>query len=589
MNELIKWFEENTENSSLKELSGDDETLADLFTFTCSNHNIRYELLLLINASGLIISNLFGDTSEDVHPLVGRKIEADRLESCPFELIRITSELGYTIVSTYHLGAHRILESISYSIESVMHILNRAQKRNKHILDCLDYLNSAISIFDKNANLLYTNKNFCTLFHIDDPKNVLGMNITDIMDKYGITISARDTKSSHLKMFDVLKNGEEELNLERLLESKYSPNPIQLVENDILPIFDSNKEVIGVIDIFRSYHQEFQRSKKFIALSANYTFNDIIHKSTVIDEQIALAKKMALSDNTVLVSGESGVGKELFAQSIHNHSNRKTNPFVALNCASFPSELIASELFGYEAGAFTDASKKGHIGKFELANGGTLFLDEISELPYDSQSKLLRVLETWVISRLGGTKEIPVDVRLVAASNKDLKNMVEKGLFREDLYYRLHSLTLRIPPLRQRPDDIALLANFFLKQTAQQNSSKPKKLRPDALGMLRNYDWPGNVRELKNVMTAITILSKEDVVTAEAIKKYGFSNDAYNTPIYDGSSGEKISSIKREISRQYATLLTESLLMTKGNKSKAAELIGVSVRTFYRMLDKYVN
>lgn len=588
MKELLEWFEQNTEKGPERKVSGEDAALAELFSLTCSSHNIRYEMILLINSSGFII-NALGDTLQSIPLLTGRKLLPEIFDSCPFEMIRITNSLGCTIVSTYHLGARSILESISKSIEDVMRILNKAQQETRHILNCLDYLNSAISIFDKNANLLYTNRNFCALFHIDDPASVLGMNIEDIMSKYGIAISARDTKSSHLKMMDVLKSGEEEINLERLLESKYSPNPIQLVENDILPIFDEKKEVIGVIDIFRSYHQEFQRTKKFIALSAIYTFNDIIHKSKVIDEQIALAKKMAVSGSTVLISGESGVGKELFAQSIHNHSNRRNNPFVALNCASFPSELIASELFGYEAGAFTDASKKGHMGKFELANSGTLFLDEISELPYDSQSKLLRVLETWVISRLGGTKEIPVDVRLIAASNKDLKSMVEKGLFREDLYYRLNSLTLRIPPLRQRPDDIALLADFFLKQSARQNAHKPKKLRADALGALQGHDWPGNVRELKNVMTAITILSKDDVITADTIKKYGFSNGVVNTPIYDGPSEEKISSIKREISRQYAKLLTESLLLANGNKRRAAEMIGVSVRTFYRMLDKYVK
>lgn len=589
MNELLKWFKETTENSPIRQICGDDEILSDLFNLTCTGHNIRYEFLLLINSSGLIISTHFESMSEGSNLLLGRTIDLKCLETCPFELICVTNELNHTIISTYSLGARRILESINSSIESIMRIVIKAQEKNKHILSCLDYLNSAISIFDEKANLLYTNKNFCTLFHIDDQNNILGMNIKDIMDKYGIAISARNTKSSHLKMLDVLKSGKEELNWEILLESKYSQSPIQLVENDILPIFDENKKVIGVIDIFRSYHQEFKRSQKFIALSANYTFNDIIHKSKVIDEQIDLAKKMAVSDSTVLVIGESGVGKELFVQSIHNHSHRRNNPFVALNCASFPSELIASELFGYESGAFTDASKKGHIGKFELANGGTLFLDEISELPYDSQSKLLRILETWVILRLGGTKEIPVDVRLVAASNKDLKNMVEKGLFREDLYYRLQSLTLRIPPLRQRPDDIVPLAEFFLKQAAAQNSNKPKKLQFDALNSLRNYDWPGNVRELKNVMTAITILSKNDIITAETVKKYGFSNDVHSNSIYDGPSDKKISSIKREISRQYATLLTEALHLANGNKSKAAKLIGVSVRTFYRMMDKYIN
>ncbi len=196
-----------------------------------------------------------------------------------------------------------------------------------------------------------------------------------------------------------------------------------------------------------------------------------------------------------MITGESGVGKELFAQSIHNYSPRHKGPFVALNCANFSDGLIESELFGYVGGAFTGASKNGQIGKFELADGGTLFLDEVGELPLHFQSKLLRVLETWMVTRIGSSKQIPVNVRLITATNRNLAEMVEEGLFRQDLYYRLQVLTLEIPPLRERKDDLALLSDSFLNQAAAPYLDTPKILSSQAKKVLMSYDWPGNVRE----------------------------------------------------------------------------------------------
>lgn len=586
---LIKWFLDQTNTTPYKKLSSRDISLSNLFETNCLNFNITSDMLMLVNDSNVIISVIFKDSEKSSNLLLGKTISYDMIATCPFNLTHIKDSLGNMIVSTQGLKDQETLYKISSSLEACWDVINNLQEETNYLLKCLDYLNTAMSIFDKNANLLFINKHYCELFHINDPSNVIGMNINDIMRTYGISISPLHTKSSRLKMHEVLKTGKEVLNWEIILESKFSSSPIQLTQNDILPIFNEHNEVVGIIDIFRSYYHEAKRSKKFIEMSASYTFNDIIHRSPIIDEQIDLAKRMAVSDRTVLVVGESGVGKELFVQSIHNHSHRKNGPFIALNCASFPSELISSELFGYEAGAFTDASKKGQIGKFELANGGTLFLDEISEMPYESQSKLLRVLETFVIVRLGGTKEIPVDVRIIAASNKDLKALVEKGLFREDLYYRLQSLTLNIPPLRRRPEDIVLLSEFFLKQNTAQNITTPKKLDFSAASLLRNYDWPGNVRELKNAMTAISILSKESTITGDTIKTYVFSNNASHSLNNDDSSEKKLFSIQQEISKQYAHLLTEALSIANGNKGKAAELIGVSKRTFYRMMDKYLK
>lgn len=584
MNDAIEWIVDQTAKTTKRKLVGENVVLAEIFELICSQHNLRYEMLLMIKNDGLIIkSNILG---QEIN-LQGYTIDLKKISECPFEIIYIHSDLGYTIVSTHHINATYVLQSIISSVDTMVKIVNSSQAYSQHIFTCLDSLDTAISIYDVDGHLLYTNKILCSLFNIEDRNKVLGMHINDIMETCGITISSLNKNTAKLKMFDVLKTGKKEIGWEIIMESRIHSNLIRMAENDILPIFDKDGTIIGVMDIIRSYNQNFQRSKKFIALSANYTFNDIIHASNIMQDRIALAKMMAKNNDAILVTGESGVGKELFVQAIHNYSNRKSNPFVALNCASFPSELITSELFGYEAGAFTDASKKGHIGKFELANGGTLFLDEISELPYDSQSKLLRVLETRIITRIGGTKEIPVNVRIIAASNKDLPQMVASGLFRKDLYYRLQTLTLQIPPLRQRRADIPPLCRHFLLQCAQQNSCTPKKIRADAISALQDYEWLGNVRELKNIMTSITLLSKDKIITAKTIDEYFHLNENFSRNINDDAPEIRIASIKDKISENYSNLLNEALIICNGNKKKAAELIGVSRKTFYRMLEKY--
>ena len=252
-----------------------------------------------------------------------------------------------------------------------------------------------------------------------------------------------------------------------------------LATNDMYPIFDREGKVNGVVEIARLRNKTIREVRSALGLTADYTFDDIIGESRLMAETKQLAATFAGSAYNILIYGESGVGKELFAQSIHNCSERKNNPFVAINCASIAPELIDSELFGYEGGAFTGASKNGQIGKFELANGGTLFLDEVAELPLHFQTKLLRTLETNQITRIGGSKNIPVDVRIIAATNCSLEKMIEEGLFREDLYYRLMVLNITIPPLREHPEDISLCAEFFSAAvgTAEQSGKEKDRCR----------------------------------------------------------------------------------------------------------------
>ncbi|HCP7062584.1 TPA: sigma 54-interacting transcriptional regulator, partial [Clostridioides difficile] len=227
---------------------------------------------------------------------------------------------------------------------------------------------------------------------------------------------------------------------------------------------------------------------------AKYKFNNIIGNSSIIKDCIKKAKKMALTDNPILITGETGTGKEAFTQSIHNHSNRKNKPFVAINCASLPSELLESELFGYEDGSFTGAKKGGKKGLFELAHTGTIFLDEIGDMPHDLQVKLLRVLQEKEIRKIGGTSIIPIDVRILAATNKDLEKLIIENKFRMDLFYRISMFTLDLPPLRKRLEDIPLLLESFLKELPYKNIKLDKSL----LEALNSYTWMGNIRELRN-------------------------------------------------------------------------------------------
>ncbi|MBV6644386.1 MAG: sigma-54-dependent Fis family transcriptional regulator [Cyclobacteriaceae bacterium] len=246
---------------------------------------------------------------------------------------------------------------------------------------------------------------------------------------------------------------------------------------------------------------------------------DIIGESNAINEIKSTIEKVAPTDARVLVTGENGTGKELVAKWVHEKSARASGSLVEVNCAAIPSELIESELFGHEKGSFTSAHKQ-RIGKFEQANGGTLFLDEIGDMSLSAQAKVLRALQESLISRVGGDKQIKVDVRVVAATNKDLKKEIADGKFREDLYHRLSVILIKVPPLRERKEDIPALANHFLQQIAKEYGTTPKEIDNKALGELANHEWTGNIRELRNVIERLVIMS-DGVITQEDVKKFG--------------------------------------------------------------------
>jgi transcriptional regulator with PAS, ATPase and Fis domain len=351
--------------------------------------------------------------------------------------------------------------------------------------------------------------------------------------------------------------------LDRLFDQDFVCNKV--------PITAAGKTVGAVAtlnDVRQIQRMEATVRKQILATGhvAAARFDDILGQSPALLDAIALAKDFAATRATVLIQGETGTGKELFAQSIHNASARSHGPFVAVNCAALPGHLLESELFGYVPGAFTGASQKGKPGLFELAHGGTIFLDEIAEIDAATQGKLLRVLQEKKVMRLGSDQVIPVDVRVVAATNKNLRGLVDKGAFRDDLYYRINVLQVRVPPLRERREDVAPLAQAFLKQ-AQPRSGR-LRLSPSALEELMSHGWPGNVRELQNVITRVAATQPDEMVSAAHLRALLAEPPADAAPW------------RRDDADQIGAALTQ----THGRIGEAADLLGVSRSTLWRRM-----
>jgi transcriptional regulator with PAS, ATPase and Fis domain len=325
-------------------------------------------------------------------------------------------------------------------------------------------------------------------------------------------------------------------------------------------------------------------AQRLSATRARYGFHDIQGKSPALEAAVAIARRAAPIDANVLITGESGTGKEVIAQAIHTAGPRAAEPFVGINVAAMPRELLEAELFGYERGAFTGARQEGNPGKLELAGDGTILLDEIGEMPLDTQAKLLRVLQDRLVTRLGGSAEIPVQARVIATTHRDLEELVDEGKFRMDLLYRLRVLAIRVPPLRDRPEDIQVLALTFLRRFAEQQRKRLREMGPHVTGELERYDWPGNVRELANVMEAEVSLAPPDVEVLERlvtrlVGRFRLPGAASTGEFRAIAQGEPIVPLAEVEKRAFLSAL-EKL----GSVAKAAEALGVSKVTFYAKL-----
>ncbi|USK58205.1 sigma-54 interaction domain-containing protein [Peribacillus asahii] len=313
-----------------------------------------------------------------------------------------------------------------------------------------------------------------------------------------------------------------------------------------------------------------------------YSFEEIIGDSMAMKEAKELAIRIATSNSTVLLTGESGTGKELFAQAIHGISRRKNNPFIAVNCAAIPGELFESELFGYEPGAFSGARKEGKPGKFELAMNGTLFLDEISELPYEAQGKLLRVLQEKEVERIGGTVSKNIDIRIIAATNRDLGKLVEEGKFRQDLFYRLYVFDLTIPSLRERKEDLLSLAHYFINFFNERFDLDVKFIDSKLQEWILNYEWPGNVRELKAFIERAMNIVEGDTLSMNTIY---FSRQISTNPT--NREITPLQSLEEEVRSAEINAIQRALQEANGDRTLAAQKLKIHIASLYRKIAKY--
>jgi two-component system NtrC family response regulator len=371
-------------------------------------------------------------------------------------------------------------------------------------------------------------------------------------------------------------------NIEIILLTAFGniPDSVQAMRNgafDYITKGDDNEKLIPLVHNAMEKANLQKRVKQLEEQAMkDFNFDSIISQSPVIAETISQAKKVALTQATVLLLGETGTGKELFARAIHGASSRAVYPFVALNCSAFAKSLLESELFGHKAGAFTGAVKDKN-GLIELANAGTLFLDEIGELHVDLQAKLLRVLETGEFIKVGDTKYTKIDVRFIAATNRDIENEVKSGVFRKDLFYRLNTFTIDLPPLRDRMQDIPILAEYYLHVFSRKTNQTIEGMSKSFIDHLKMHDWKGNIRELKNVMERAVIIANSTELTAEnlplEIQKRNYLNQPGNLS-FDLNSVEK-SHIQRVLNH------------TRGNKVEAAKLLNIGLTTLYRKIEEY--
>lgn len=405
--------------------------------------------------------------------------------------------------------------------------------------------------------------------------NSVGAKILQVNREECLGKNATDVFGPGFPLLEVLNSGRNFLDKELFLDN---PTGGTRFTSTAKPIKDEAGTITGMIATLREMDNVHKLVNKMVGAQATLTFDDIIGNDPQLHAIIQRAKKVARSSSTILLQGESGTGKEIFAQAVHNASGRHAGPFVVINCGAIPRELVESELFGFEDGAFTGAKRGGRPGKFELANGGTIFLDEIGDMPLEIQASLLRVLQERQVTRIGGQKSIPINTRVITATNKNLSEEVEKGNFRLDLFYRLNVITFQLPSLRERAKDIAYLAQYFVDKISRRLSQDPPTIAPEFYNCLAQYSWPGNVRELENVIEQALHMVEADILVPEHLPARMY------TPRFaekkKESSADKLKGVE-------AKAIRDTLESYSWNISKSAAALGIGRNTLYRKIKQY--
>lgn len=460
---------------------------------------------------------------------------------------------------------HSQKPSVKHAIDNAISLFYaKRREKNKHqiLKTVLDFSKSGIVVVNDRDEIINVNPSAEQILRIDE-KLTVGHKSSEMLPK--------------LQLNYILKSMKAEIGT----TENYFGSSVVI---DRVPMV-VNSEVKGAIAFIQrateivTMESNLRRDLAQRGLAAKYSFKDILGKSTSILSTIHLAKAYSNIDSTVLITGETGTGKELFVQSIHNESSRRSNPFVAINCSALPTNLLESELFGYKDGAFTGAKKGGKIGLFELAHRGTIFLDEIGEIDKSIQAKLLRVLQEHEVMRIGDDRVIPIDVRVIAATNRDLYDEVQRGNYRQDLYYRLNVLNLSLPPLRERKGDIEILMDKFREGINKKLNCEIEGFSPEVMQLMHSYSWPGNIRELENVMEKLLLLTKAGIIGAEMI------------PFIESCMHRE--KPKEMVKRQQTIWMMEieaiqaALQNNNGNKTQAAKQLGIDRTTLIRKIKMY--
>jgi transcriptional regulator with PAS, ATPase and Fis domain len=441
--------------------------------------------------------------------------------------------------------------------------------RYKYENAIVESITDGLLIVDKDGFVNYLNQIGAEILCVDRGKSI-GMHLNQVVDFKPVILDVLATGKGYVDKEFIVKNA--------------AGTKLHFIKTAV-PIKDENGNVVIVVDTFRKIKRVHKLVNEMTGAYSNFNFSDIVGSSRKLEECVNTAKIAASSMSNVLITGESGTGKELIAHSIHSFGSRNRQPFVTINCGAIPRELLESELFGYEAGSFTGASIKGRIGKFELADGGTIFLDEIGEMPIDMQVKLLRVIQDRKITRIGSNNVFDVDVRILTATNKNLHDLCKKGLFREDLYYRINVLNVHLPPLRERKSDIPELIEHFLINLCRQLNKHVYEVSNNAMKVIMEYDWPGNIRELENVLERAVNICQGNSITEKELDGYlNVLNEQVGYRAYETKKLE-IEVEPLEILEKRA--IQNALHVANGNITVTANLLKVTRNTIYNKMKKY--
>lgn len=569
--------------------------------------NILYEMIIDLSPMGIVVVDQKGIirafnpamarmSSVDPQAALGRPI-SQVLPSCPLDPVLVAKNNYYRqkiaindIVTCAHLipiikddeimGAIGFFQDVT-EVEALSEELAKAKELTKELEAIIECCHDGIYVTDSQAITVRINSSYERITGIKR-EEVIGKRMEDLLQQGLFTHSTTLLVIKQKKPVSLV--------------SKIRTGKEVLVTGT--PVFDEQGNVVKVVNTIRDItelnllKQQLEKERTLLnrycseveELRARQLLEsgEIIARSEEFKKVLDLALRVAKVDSTCLILGESGVGKEIIAKIIHKYSPRAKGPFIKINCGAIPETLLESELFGYEAGAFTGARKQGKLGLFEMANGGTLLLDEIAEMPLNLQVKLLRVLQEQELIRVGGSRPIKIDVRVIAATNKDLAQMVKEGSFRQDLYYRLNVVPIEIPPLRKRKEDIIPLALHFLEKFNRKYKVS-KVLTPNVLEKFLHFDWPGNVRELENLIERLVVVSPGDVIDENLLPEAFFDTAEAEQPGIVITSIGPLKSVLKSVEKQ---LITKAL-MQFGSTRKAAKVLGVNQSTVARKARRY--